>query len=62
MLPVEFVIGNLQRRRGWVGRGKRAPLASEIQEIFGNFKNYISTAHMRYDVIGFDCIRSSEKY
>ena len=28
-----------QRRRGWVGGGgARAPLASEIQEIFGNFK------------------------
>ena len=27
-----------QRRRGWVGRGARALVASEIQKIFGNFK------------------------
>ena len=44
------------------GQGARAPLASEIQEIFGNFKTLYQLAHVRDDVMGFECIRSSEKY
>ena len=33
----EYLV-SAQRRRGWVGKGARAPLTSEIQEIFRNFK------------------------
>ena len=32
------ILAKIQRRRGWVARGARAPLAPEIQKIFGNFK------------------------
>ena len=51
-----------QRRRGWVGKGVRAPPSVGNSGNFRKFQNFISTAHVRDDIMGFECIHSLEKY
>ena len=63
MATVEILkLGKIYRGVVSGGEGARAPLASEIQKICRKFQNFISSAHVRDDVMGFECKRSSEKY
>ena len=44
------------------GLGGTCPPSVGNLENFRKFQNFISTTHVRDDVIGFECKRSSEKY
>ena len=46
---------------GWAG-GHVSPPSVGNSRNFRKFQNFISTAHVRDDVMGFECIRLSEKY
>ena len=46
----------------WVGRGHVPPPSVGNSENFRKFQNFISTAHVHDDVMGFECKHSSEKY
>ena len=46
----------------WVGRqGGTCPPSVGKSRNFRKFQNFTSTAHVRDDVMGFECIHSSEK-
>ena len=55
MIPARGVMGR------WT-KGARAPSSVGNLENFRKFQNFISTAHVRDDVMGFEYIRSSENY
>ena len=50
-----------QRRRAWVGgQGARAPPSDGYSGNFRKLQNFISTAHVHDDIMGFKCIHSLE--
>ena len=54
--PARGVVG------GWAGGHVPPPPSVGTSGNFRKFQNIISTAHMHDDVMGFECIRSSENY
>ena len=46
----------------WEGKGARAPPSVGNSENFWTFQNFISTVHVRDDVMGFECNCWSEKH